>query len=263
MISFIPQYHPPAEFAVTFNETGLPAGIDWTVTVRNVTESASGSAIVFLLVNATYGFQVGAVSGYRSIPTNASVMVNGAPLTTVVAFLQRTPPAAAFPVDFVEAGLPSGTAWSVTVRNATYSSVGPVVSTVEINGSFGYRVTPILGFAAHPQHAGFEVQGAPVQVSVNFTQVDLYLARLERVGAWTGPPVVGHGRRGVVQLGRRVDDGSRLQRYAHLSGPRTGRIRAHAGIGIGFDERDVARGSDPLPPDQLHRNVLGVGATGG
>ncbi|MGA8664863.1 MAG: hypothetical protein WB809_07355 [Thermoplasmata archaeon] len=174
MISFIPQYHPPAEFAVTFNETGLPAGIDWTVTVRNVTESASGSAIVFLLVNATYGFQVGAVSGYRSIPTNASVMVNGAPLTTVVAFLQRTPPAAAFPVDFVEAGLPSGTAWSVTVRNATYSSVGPVVSTVEINGSFGYRVTPILGFAAHPQHAGFEVQGAPVQVSVNFTQVDLY-----------------------------------------------------------------------------------------
>ncbi len=67
----------PTEYAVTFTETGLPAGTDWSMTFAGQTENSMTPSIIFEVLNGTYGFTVGPVSGYSASPASGSIMVNG------------------------------------------------------------------------------------------------------------------------------------------------------------------------------------------
>jgi len=84
-------------YAVTFTETGLtcPAppkgggGSCWSVTIKGVTRTSWNTTIIFDLKNGTYGFKVGAVSGYTSVGSPKKAAVNGASVTLTVTFTAK------------------------------------------------------------------------------------------------------------------------------------------------------------------------------
>jgi len=167
-ISFQHETPPGQRYPVTFNEVGLPIGTNWSVTVRGQTNSSSTGSIEFNVTNGTYGFQVGKVSGYRSVPTNSSVTVEGAPVNVSVRFIALTPPGTTYAVTFQEVGLPAATFWSVTVRNDTQSTEGTELVFLEINGSYGFQVSSPVGLRANYDRSGFVVNGSAVDVSITY-----------------------------------------------------------------------------------------------
>lgn len=79
-----------------------------------------------------------------------------------------------YPVTFQESGLPTGTAWSVTLQGATNSSTLSSVGFVEPNGTFAFQVAPVPGYSASVSMGNVTVQGsAPAPVVITFTSVPL------------------------------------------------------------------------------------------
>ncbi len=65
------------KYTLTFTETGLPTGTNWSVTANGTVHYATTSTITFTFPNATYAYTVGSVSGYDANRTTSSVTVNG------------------------------------------------------------------------------------------------------------------------------------------------------------------------------------------
>jgi hypothetical protein len=78
-------------YVVTFTETGLPAGMTWTVTFAGTTKSSNTTSVAFPKGNGTYAFSVGSVTGYDAAPSSGSVTVNGAAASQVIAFTASSP----------------------------------------------------------------------------------------------------------------------------------------------------------------------------
>ncbi|MGP8078362.1 MAG: hypothetical protein ACLQD8_02965 [Thermoplasmata archaeon] len=75
---------------VTFTETGLPGGTSWSVTAGGSLVSSTGPTIVLHLVNGTYSFHIGKVTGYVASPVSGGVRITGAPLGVSVRFTVHT-----------------------------------------------------------------------------------------------------------------------------------------------------------------------------
>jgi len=73
-------------YAVTFEESGLPAGTIWSVTLHGEAYLTNSSSLVLELPNGTYAYHVGAVPGYGHTASPAPVRVIGAPRTVSIAF---------------------------------------------------------------------------------------------------------------------------------------------------------------------------------
>ncbi len=101
-----------------------------------------------------------------SAPSGASVGPNGTLWVSdsrndrLVGFV---PPG--YPVRLTEAGLPSGTIWSVRADNRTVSGVGPL-SLLLPNGTHPFSALPVAGFVPDPSLLSVEVAGGPVVVPV-------------------------------------------------------------------------------------------------
>jgi hypothetical protein len=72
-----------AEYAVTFVETGLPAGTGWTVTLNGKTIFSEDNTVVFVQPQGTYSYMIGSVQGYRADQSSGSIMVAGNGLKSV------------------------------------------------------------------------------------------------------------------------------------------------------------------------------------
>jgi hypothetical protein len=170
-ITYVKETPRPPAYAVSFQETGLPTGTLWSVTVRGAENSSSTDTIGFQSSNGTWGFRVGVVSGYRSVPTNSSYTVNGGPITITVTFYPVHGPTSLFQVTFTESGLSAGTNWSVTVRNVSYARESSSIVIPKPNGTYGFQVSPVPGYVAHPARGGFSVTGGNVHILVRFVPV--------------------------------------------------------------------------------------------
>ncbi len=150
-ISFQPGYQ------VTFDETGLPVGTLWGVSLDGTAiDSASSMAVVTLLAaNGTYNFTSLTLDRCFLNPPVGSLTVDGAPVIEDVEFVP-----AQFPVVFQEVGLPPGVNWTVTFDDATQQATAG--GTIEFSASCGlYRYTlgPVDGYTT-------PLQGSPyVQLS--------------------------------------------------------------------------------------------------
>ncbi|MCI4348333.1 MAG: hypothetical protein L3J97_06940, partial [Thermoplasmata archaeon] len=92
-------------YPVTFSETGLPANINWSVTLNGSTRTSSGAAIQFVEVDGSYSFSIGTVAGYAANPQSGSDTVNGGPVSQAIAFSSvTTPPSGGNTITFL--GLP-------------------------------------------------------------------------------------------------------------------------------------------------------------
>ena len=156
-------------YAVTFAESGLPSGTNWSVTLNGTSRSSTASSIGFTEANGTYSFSVGAVSGYTASPASGSVTVNGAPETEAITF-SAVPPSE-YTVAFTETGLPSGTSWSVTFNGSTQSSTGSTILFTEANGTYAYALGTVSGYTVGPATGSVTVSGSDVSRAITFTPI--------------------------------------------------------------------------------------------
>jgi len=130
---------------VTFSETGLPGGTSWHVTTNSVTESSTATTVVFYLVDGTYAYRVGLVSGYHTAD-NGSLTVVGTSLSVHVPFSETT-----YKVKFTESGFtPSWkTTWCVTLGATTLCSA-PGATSITFsgipNGTYGYTIGTVANY---------------------------------------------------------------------------------------------------------------------
>jgi hypothetical protein len=203
-------FTPLVTYLVTFDETGLPAGTNWTVTVfgggfewrdgwaggwdRHVESNTSNtSTITFLLSNGTYRYSVAPVPGYVSNDSWGWFRVNGSsPAPNDVKFSRLV----TYTVTFSESGLPAGTNWTVIVFGGGYgwdrhlqreTSNTSTITFLLSNGSYGYFVSEVPGFVADGSWGWFAVDGAsPPIIDVTFSPVVSYAVTFSESGLPAG-----------------------------------------------------------------------------
>lgn len=76
----------PGEFVVTFQESGLPSGTSWTVTLNGSPLTSVSTSINFTEENGSFAFLIGPVSNYLADPGEGSVVVRGQAAVQPVTF---------------------------------------------------------------------------------------------------------------------------------------------------------------------------------
>ncbi|HEV2519302.1 MAG TPA: YncE family protein [Thermoplasmata archaeon] len=174
-VSFFPTWH-----RIIFNESGLPSGTVWSVNVTGEPIASSNtSELIVRAGDGVYNFTV-----TSSDPTFAArsgtVSVNGTDVTSPLTFVPVT-----YNVNFAETGLPTSTAWSVTLGGV---SLGPTVASIhflERNGTYPFRVAGIAGWTTTNFTGSIDVHGASVSRLVAWTEV-VYAVDFAEVGLPTG-----------------------------------------------------------------------------
>ncbi|HYA11154.1 MAG TPA: hypothetical protein VEH10_05755 [Thermoplasmata archaeon] len=181
----------PTLYNVTFAETGLPAGTNWSVIVaggggfhhhghHHGAETTSNSTLTLALGNGSYRYDVLRVPGY-GIADNGSrgtFNVSGAsPATISIVFVKLV----TYTVTFTESGLPNGTNWTVVVGSwggwgssggttQVETSNGTTITFSLTNGTYWFFVGHVHGYRATNNSTGsLNVSGAsPPTVDVTF-----------------------------------------------------------------------------------------------
>lgn len=160
---------------LTFHQTGLLAAT-WCVKIDSTTQCVTGRSLSFgdvTVGNHSYAVlpvvnhTVRASQAGTAIPAAGTLSVTTGPIKVGLRYFRT------YALSFVEAGLPNGTNWSVTVAGQTSSNItsatsGKIVFEVR-NGSYGYSIAPVAGFASRGIPKGAYVNGAAAQVTVTFS----------------------------------------------------------------------------------------------
>jgi hypothetical protein len=159
---------------VTFEETGLPSGTAWSVSLRGYDQYASGTTDTFYEIPGTWSVQVNNVTGYQLITPgqgawwqNTLVVGDGSVLLPVL-YTALHPTAPYYPVTFQEVGLPTGTLWSLTVRNASATATAPSsIVLLEQAGAYGFHTGAAGGYVlGSPLY--FTLGNGPMTVVVDY-----------------------------------------------------------------------------------------------
>jgi hypothetical protein len=151
-------------YFVTFEEAGLLAGTNWSVSLNGVGENSSTSDITFSEANGSYNFTVGAVPGYETTtPPSGQLNVSGANVTMQVTFSFL-----GFAVEFQESGLLVGTVWFVTLNGTVQSSSASTITFFEFNGTYSYNVSAVAGWTAFTPSGAIVVSGASVSLTIDW-----------------------------------------------------------------------------------------------
>lgn len=154
---------------VTFTETGLPTGSDWSVTVSSAGTnfSAGSSTVVFDLINNSYTFQVAPFSGYTPSPASGPFTVSGNDVNQAISFALPS-----YAVTFQESGLPGSTRWTVNLEGTIQSSSGSTDTFSETNGTYSYSVSSSDSrYTPSPATGSVTIGGGPETVSIAFSLV--------------------------------------------------------------------------------------------
>ncbi len=166
----------PAEtFAVTFTESGLAPGTNWTVAFNGVVTSSASSTVVFTVPMGTYSYNVENVANYTVTPNTGTVTV-GAAYDVPVTFspIPVTPPPPPSPptlyaITLSEGGLSPATTWSATVNGTTQSTSGTTLTFYLPAGSYSYSFGAVSGYSLGASGTGtVTVTNAPVSVSTSY-----------------------------------------------------------------------------------------------
>ncbi len=88
-ISIITTGPTPSTYPVSFSESGLPTGMNWSVILNGQTLSSNTSTVTFKEPNGTYTFSVGTVPGYTTNVTSGNLTVNGGTVSRSIAFIPQ------------------------------------------------------------------------------------------------------------------------------------------------------------------------------
>jgi hypothetical protein len=157
-------------YAVHFNETGLPAGTEWSVTVNGTTASSTTSEVRMYEPRGDYPYFVDPLVGYLPTPANGSVDVNG---EVEVDIAWAPPPPPGFNVTFEEDGLPTGSSWSVSIDGSTTFSVGENLSFYLPNDTYPFQIGVVSGWSPSPKNGSIQVDGVPLFVTIQWTHTGI------------------------------------------------------------------------------------------
>ncbi|MCI4369207.1 MAG: YncE family protein, partial [Thermoplasmata archaeon] len=140
----------PLRFPVTFRETGLPQGMDWTVKVGSNSTTANSTSLTFYVLNGSYYYRVGDVSGWHlgTGRYHGMLSVNGSAVVQNLSFFRVT-----YLLTIREAGLPAGANWSVTLKGTTVTTSTTNMTFLLPNGTYRFRISPIPGWYSSPDRA--------------------------------------------------------------------------------------------------------------
>jgi YVTN family beta-propeller protein len=152
-------------FGATFDESGLPSGTVWGVTLNRSSEQSANSTLRFDRPNGTYNFSIANVPGWRSNLYAGQVHISGSGV-----LVQLTWTAMVYDVNFTAAGLTPGRSWAVILNETAYRSSTSSIGLSLANGTYNYSVAGAPGFAPLPASGTVTVDGAAVAVPINFTE---------------------------------------------------------------------------------------------
>lgn len=163
-----PATSPSAKFPVEFSETGLGAGVAWSVVLAGTTGSSTNGTLTFEEPAGTYSYTVGDVRGYLVTPASGTVTVPG-PGTSVDLTFNLQTAANLYGVTFSETGLSASTTWEVTFNGSTTSGSSGTIAFSVPNGSYAFSVGPVSGYVATPSSGSVPVAGATAIVAIVFS----------------------------------------------------------------------------------------------
>jgi len=190
-------------YPVTFTETGLANGTNWSVWVFGfeaygalghgdggrhhhhgshvVFEGTSSTPTITLnLTNGTYRYHVGWVDGYYSNDSRGSFVVAGEPTPTITVNFTAVPQ---YNVSFESSGLPSGTDWGITVVGVGGHLAGHHGEHIDVQGAargvvsfslprghYRFRAIPLSGWAPSggPRNHRLVVTDQPRTTTIDF-----------------------------------------------------------------------------------------------
>jgi outer membrane protein assembly factor BamB len=76
-------------YSVSFSESGLPQGAQWSVTFSGQTQSSTSSSITFTAATGVHLFSITPPAGYVASPSSSSITVNGTNVNQAITFKQR------------------------------------------------------------------------------------------------------------------------------------------------------------------------------
>ncbi len=168
------------DYTVKFVAAGLDPGASWSVDLNGTSSTTTGTAVTFGEPNGIYAYSIRGPAGWRPQPASGQVNVNGGPVSVTVAWTPIT-----YAIAFAETGLPSGTAWSVTVNGTLWTSTRTTLSLSAPNGSEPYRISEISGYTTPLYSGTLVVAGTSVTIQVHWTLVT-YPIRIQEAGLPAG-----------------------------------------------------------------------------
>jgi hypothetical protein len=161
-------------YTVMINESGLPSGTSWSVTLNGTEESSTTNTITFQETNGTYSYAISSISGYRANTYSGKITITGNPVSIYINWTMTT-----YPITIVERGIPNGTSWSVTLTgttfsghniNITLSSTNNSIIFNEPNGSYAYTAHLPSGYSSNNKGGSFTVSGQSLTYTMNAKQ---------------------------------------------------------------------------------------------
>ncbi|HEV2519408.1 MAG TPA: hypothetical protein VGX00_02140 [Thermoplasmata archaeon] len=150
-------------YAVAFNEKGLPNGSLWTVSVDGAALSSTHTAIDFTEPNGTHAWSVRPIPGFTT-GWQGAVVVAGAGTGVGIDFASVT-----YGLTFEAAGLTAGASWEVTVGGVTKSSTAGTLVFDEPNGTYSFWIQGPAGLVASTSSGTASVAGPTSPVLITFT----------------------------------------------------------------------------------------------
>ncbi len=186
-------------FSITFTESGLPTGHNWSVTIGGNTVGSVTTTIVFSEPNGTYTYQVGPLSGWRANLYSGSVTVNGGSPPPISITWTRV----YYSVWFNETGLPAGTLWGMTFDTVSANTTGTSILYVAPNGTQTFSIRYMAGYYPVPGSGSLNISGSDMTVNIVWTEV-VYSVTFYESGLPSGTPwsvnVSGHNGSATVPL---------------------------------------------------------------
>jgi hypothetical protein len=170
-------------YPATFNESGLPAGAEWSVNVSGSTPVRSNGT--GLSVTAPQGIDRYTVWSadrtYRAPGGSFTIAANASTAPVVSVDFSRV----TFPVSFQEEGLPAGTGWSVGIAGSSVASTNSTLAFAEANGSYAFRVGEVPGWTVASFYGILTVTGGAVLETLHWIEVN-YTVSFEENGLPNG-----------------------------------------------------------------------------
>lgn len=166
-------------YTVTFMETGLPSGTQWSTTFNNVTKSSAAS-MQFSAPNGTYSYSVSPIAGYYVSSYTNSVGVEGSNVQVTIAWQEFK-----YSVIFSSSGLPVGQSWAVTLGSVPQTSTSNNIGFSMPNGTYDFTISAISGYHASIYSGTTTVNGNNIETSISWVQIK-YQVTFDQTGLPSG-----------------------------------------------------------------------------
>lgn len=172
---------PESLYNVSFSETGLRSGTEWSATFDGTVETTLASSITFAsITNGTHAYLLQSEGSYRvsGLAPAGSITVHGASLTESVIFVRGM----TYSIVLHELGLASGTHWCVTIGSTLCSTTDKVVFKHLTPGTYTYSVLSVGTFTTLVKLAG---EAVPASGSNTISHGETFQVRYDSAVTFT------------------------------------------------------------------------------